>query len=85
VATTARIAAPWAGWKMPLAPLLGAALLTWLGGGRAVLVLVALTLLVALAATLSRSIRSVPRPAQWRAQLERGSVTPATEQEVVPG
>jgi MFS family permease len=70
---------------MPLAPLLGAALLTWLGGGRAVLVLVVLTLLVALAATLSRSIRSVPRPAQWRAQLERGSVTPATEQEVVPG
>jgi hypothetical protein len=41
---------------------------------------VLLTLLVALAATLSRSIRSVPRPAQWRADLERGSVTDVAAQ-----
>jgi MFS family permease len=67
---------------MPLAPLMAAWLLTWLGGDRAVLVLVLLTLLVALAATLSRSIRSVPRPAQWRADLERGSVTDVAAQPV---
>jgi MFS family permease len=59
---------------MPLAPLMGAWLLTWLGGDRAVLVLVALTCVVALAATMTRSIRSVPRPAQWRAELEAGTV-----------
>jgi MFS family permease len=70
---------------MPLAPLMGAWLLTWLGGDRAVLVLVALTLLVALAATLSRSIRSVPRPAQWRADLERRTATPLIEQGALPG
>jgi MFS family permease len=67
---------------MPLAPLMGAWLLTWLGGDRAVLMLVALTVVVALAATLSRSIRSVPRPAQWRADLERGHVAEAATQTV---
>jgi MFS family permease len=67
---------------MPLSPLMGAWLLTWLGGDRAVLVLVVLTLLVALAATLSRSIRSVPRPAQWRADLERGTVPDVAAQTV---
>jgi hypothetical protein len=67
---------------MPLAPLMGAWLLTWLGGDRAVLMLVALTVVVALAATLSRSIRSVPRPAQWRADLERGRVAEAATQTV---
>jgi MFS family permease len=70
---------------MPLAPLMGAWLLTWLGGDRAVLVLVVLTLLVALAATLSRSIRSVPRPAQWRADLERGTVAQSVEETPIPG
>jgi MFS family permease len=59
---------------MPLSPLMSAWLLTWLGGDRAVLVLVVMTLLVALALTLTRSIRSVPRPAQWRAELEQGIV-----------
>jgi MFS family permease len=59
---------------MPLAPLMGAWLLTSLGGDRAVLVLVLVTLLVALALTLCRSVRSVPRPAQWRADLAQGRV-----------
>jgi MFS family permease len=67
---------------MPLSPLMSAWLLTWLGGDRAVLVLVVLTLLVALAVTLSGSIRSVPRPAQWRADLERGTVTGVASQPV---
>jgi hypothetical protein len=59
---------------MPLSPLMSAWLLTWLGGDRAVLVLVVTALVVALALTLSRSVRSVPRPAQWRADLEQGTV-----------
>jgi MFS family permease len=59
---------------MPLSPLMSAWLLTWLGGDRAVLVLVVMSLLVALALTMSRTIRSVPRPAQWRADLEQGTV-----------
>ena len=54
---------------MPLSPLLAAWLLTHLGGGRAVLILVALTCAVALFVTLSRSIRRVPRPQEWRAEL----------------
>jgi MFS family permease len=70
---------------MPLAPLMGAWLLTWLGGDRAVLVLVVLTLFVALAATLSRSIRSVPRPAQWRADLERSTRRLPAEETPIPG
>jgi predicted MFS family arabinose efflux permease len=50
---------------MPFAPLLGGLLLTGLGGTGAVAVLVAATALGALVPTLSRSIRSVPRPAEW--------------------
>jgi MFS family permease len=50
---------------MPLAPVLAGALLGWLGARDAILVLGVLTALVALIPTLSRSVRSVPRPAQW--------------------
>jgi predicted MFS family arabinose efflux permease len=50
---------------MPFAPLLGGWLLADLGGSRAVAVLVAVTALGALVPTLSRHIRSVPRPADW--------------------
>ena len=50
---------------LPLAPVLAAALLAGLGGGAAVAVLGGLTALVALIPTLSRSVRSVPRPRDW--------------------
>jgi MFS family permease len=50
---------------MPFAPLLGGLALTWLGGSGAVALLVIGTALGALVPTLSRSIRSVPRPAEW--------------------
>ncbi|TWG98236.1 putative MFS family arabinose efflux permease [Nocardioides sp. J9] len=50
---------------MPLAPALAGVLLAGLDGRDAVLALTALTALVALVPTLSRSVRSVPRPAQW--------------------
>ena len=50
---------------MPLAPVLGGWLLTSVGGTGAVAGLVAATAVGALVPTLSRSIRSVPRPAEW--------------------
>ena len=50
---------------MFLAPLVGAGLLTALGGSRAVLALGLITAVVALVPTLSRPIRSVPRPREW--------------------
>lgn len=50
---------------IPLAPALAGALLTLLGGRDAVLVLTGLTALVALVPTLARSVRDVPRPADW--------------------
>jgi MFS family permease len=53
---------------MPLAPLLGGSLLAAMGGSGAVAVLVAATALAALVPTLSRTIRSVPRPAEWPRQ-----------------
>lgn len=52
---------------MPLAPVLGGALLTWLGGPAAIGALGVLVGLAALTVTLSRSVRSVPRPAVWQA------------------
>jgi MFS family permease len=55
---------------MPFAPLLGGMALTTLGGSGAIAVLVAAAALSALVPTLSRSIRSVPRPADWP-RLER--------------
>ncbi len=50
---------------MPLAPILAGVLLSTLGGGPAILALGVLTALVALIPTLSRSVRSVPKPALW--------------------
>ncbi len=50
---------------MPLAPVLAGALLSGLGGGRAVAALGVLTALAALIPTLSRSVREVPRPRDW--------------------
>ena len=64
---------------MPLAPLLGGVLLDHLGGPRAVIVLAAATVVVALVVTCSRSIRSIPRPAEWarvESRRDRGSLTP---------
>jgi hypothetical protein len=52
---------------MPFAPLVAGALLGWLGGRDAILGLGLLTALVALIPTLSRAVRSVPRPAEWAA------------------
>ena len=51
--------------SMPLAPLLAGVLLDVLGGRGAMLTLGGLTALVALIPTLSRSVRSVPRPREW--------------------
>jgi MFS family permease len=50
---------------LPLAPVLGGGLLAVLGGPAAMGVLCALCALVALIPTLSRSVRTVPRPAAW--------------------
>ncbi|HVK26982.1 MAG TPA: MFS transporter [Nocardioides sp.] len=50
---------------MPLAPALAGGLLAVLDGRDAVLALTAMTAAVALIPTLSRSVRSVPRPAAW--------------------
>ncbi|HEY2877959.1 MFS transporter [Nocardioides sp.] len=57
---------------MPLAPVLGGLLLGSLGGSTAIAALVAATGLAAMIPTLSRSIRSVPRPAAWP-RLEGGA------------
>ncbi len=67
---------------MPLAPLLGGWMLTGLGGGRAVALLVLATALGALIPTLSRTIRSVPRPAQWSAEVEAEAVPDLASQPV---
>jgi len=56
---------------MPLAPVLGGGLLAAFGGPAAIGVLVALCALVALIPTLSRTVRSVPRPSEWE-RLESG-------------
>jgi hypothetical protein len=57
---------------MPLAPVVGGALLTVLGGPGAILALTVLTAAVALMPTLSASVRSIPRPASWDAGLGPG-------------
>lgn len=54
---------------LPLAPILGGALLAGLGGPSAIAVLGALTAGVALIPTLSRTVRSVPRAAVWRTNI----------------
>ena len=53
-----------------LAPILGGVLLERIGGRDAVLVIGALTALAALIPTLTRTIRSVPRPSVWQAELD---------------
>ena len=50
---------------LPLAPVLGGGLLAALGGPAAMAVLTGMCALVALIPTLSRAVRSVPRPADW--------------------
>ncbi len=50
---------------LPLAPVLGGGLLAALGGPAAMAVLTGMCALVALIPTLSRTVRSVPRPADW--------------------
>lgn len=61
---------------MPLAPLLAGALLSGLGGVSAILALGVLTACVALIPTLSRSVRSVPRPAAWSDRLPERTPAP---------
>ncbi len=56
---------------MPLSPVLGGGLLEHAGAQTTVVVLVAASALLALVPTLSRSIRSVPRPAVWAAEPAR--------------
>jgi MFS family permease len=60
---------------MPFAPILGGAMLTAFGGTRAVTALVVVTAIGALVPTLSRSIRSVPRPRDWERHTEPVSGT----------
>jgi hypothetical protein len=56
------------GWStLPLAPVLGGAMLTVLGGPATMAALVGLCALVALIPTLSRTVRSVPKPSEWAA------------------
>jgi MFS family permease len=50
---------------MPLAPVVGGLLLGTLGGSAAVAGLVAVSAVTAMIPTMSRSMRSVPRPADW--------------------
>jgi MFS family permease len=64
---------------LPLAPVVGGGLLALLGGPAAMAVLAGLAGLVALVPTLSRSVRSVPRPADWE-RLE----VPAVERDLEP-
>ncbi len=52
-----------------LAPLIGGLLLSTLGGAAAIAAIGTLVALAALIPTLTRSIRSVPRPAVWQAEL----------------
>jgi MFS family permease len=52
-----------------VAPLLGGVLLASLGGPTAIAVIGGLVAISALIPTLTRSVRSVPRPAVWQAEL----------------
>ncbi|MBG6097818.1 MFS transporter [Nocardioides luteus] len=52
--------------SIPLAPALAGALLAGVDGAVAVLVVAALTAAAALIPTLARSVRSIPRPAEWQ-------------------
>jgi hypothetical protein len=66
---------------MPLAPVVAGALLSGLGGPAAIAALGLLAAGVALVPTLSRSVRAVPRPSVWRAEL---AAEVAPEREPVP-
>lgn len=64
--------------SMPLAPALAGVLLGLVGGTEAILALTVLTATVALIPTLSASVRSIPRPADWHAAAApRGGVLEA--------
>jgi MFS family permease len=54
---------------MPLAPLIAGGLLATVGGRSTIAALGVLTAAVALIPTLSRSVRAVPRPVVWQAEL----------------
>jgi len=54
---------------MPLSPIVAGVLLTGLGGGGAIAALGVLTAGAAMIPTLSRSVRGVPRPAVWQAEV----------------
>jgi MFS family permease len=67
------------GWStMPLAPVLGGGLLAWVGGPTAMAILAGLCALVALIPTLSPTVRSVPKPAEWP-RLDDVPAEPALE------
>jgi len=68
---------------LPLAPVLGGGLLALLGGPAAMAVLTGLCALVALIPTLSRTVRSVPRPAAWP-HLETVEAVRQSEPEPAP-
>jgi MFS family permease len=57
-----------------VAPLLGGALLASLGGPAAIAVVGGLLAVIALIPTLTRGVRSVPRPAVWQAELASNAV-----------
>ncbi len=61
---------------MPLAPLCGGALLSGLGGPVTMASLAAAAAFCALIVTLSRSVRSVPRPADWDTSEVAGRSAP---------
>jgi hypothetical protein len=67
-----------ASWStMPLAPVAAGVLLSTLGGQATMAALAALVALVALIPTLSRSVRSVPRPAEWLTTTADPAAEPA--------
>ena len=62
---------------MPLAPLLGGWLLETWGASTATAVLLGAAVLTALIPTLSREVRSVPRPRDWPVLDESGALVAA--------
>jgi hypothetical protein len=64
---------------LPLAPLLGGLLLEHTGGPTAIAGLLVAAVLTALIPTLSRSVRSVPRPRDWPMLDEDGAVGSLTQ------
>jgi MFS family permease len=61
---------------MPLAPVLGGALLATLGGPASIAGLVVAAAVTALIPTMSRSMRSVPRPSEWQTGLGSRAARP---------